>query len=118
MSKSEVEDYLKSDKRRIVILIGPNGYYLLDGHHLSRSLLEANIWNDVKDLYCEVVENWSNLSEEDFLYKMVSSNYVWLYDEKGSQPVAPGIFFRLHEQHATANGLTLFRTFASAERTS
>lgn len=92
MSKSEVTKYLSSPKRMVEIIIGPDGYYLLDGHHLSKAVNDADIKDDLKEIYCLVRDNWSGFTMDEFWYNMIFNNYAWLYDEKGYAPISPEIF--------------------------
>lgn len=89
-TSSELKKYLESADRRVDIIIGEkSGYYVLDGHHMSRALLDSDVKDDEKVIYCNIVDNWSDLSDRDFWMSMVEDNRVWLYDEKGVAPLAP-----------------------------
>jgi len=83
MSASKLTAYLL--KHRAPIAIGPGGIpYLLDGHHLARTILEAGV---KPVMYAEVKENWANLSEEKFWAEMKDHNYLYLRDEAGHGPL-------------------------------
>lgn len=90
MSSSELEKYLSSPDRRVNIVVGrKDHFHVLDGHHMSVALLNSDIPAKEKIIYCNVVQNWNDLDGETFWQNMVSSNYVWLFDEKGLSPLAP-----------------------------
>jgi len=91
-SKSDLKKYLSDEKRRLQIVIGPDAFYILDGHHLSKAVMDADIDEDDKVVYAVVKDNWRNLSDEEFLMNLVVNNYIWLYDEKGTAPIAPEHF--------------------------
>jgi len=92
MTSSEVVKYLSDPKRFIPIVSGYNGFYMTDGHHLVRSVIDADIDDSVKVMYCNVTEEWSQLAEEIFFQVMIENKCVWLYDEKGVQPIPPEYF--------------------------
>jgi len=89
MSKSDLEKYLSDEKRYVVVIIGPDGFYLVDGHHLLRAVLDADIDKDLKVLHCTILNNWQSYSMVVFWERMVDFNYVWLLDEKGVGPISP-----------------------------
>jgi len=89
-SSSELKKYLESADRRVDVIIGRKSrFYVLDGHHMSRALLDADVKEDEKVIYCNIVENLSDLSDDEFWIQMIGENNVWLYDEKGISPLAP-----------------------------
>jgi len=90
MTDSQLKAYLEDPARRVEIIIGPNDkYYLLDGHHMSRALLDADVPNKLKVIQCNVVENWSSKTQEEFWELMLNEHKLWLFDENGIAPFAP-----------------------------
>jgi len=89
LSKSEIESYLEEDGRIVLAIIGPEGFFLIDGHHMSRALLEADISSDLKIVHALIVENLEDYAKNDFWEYLIDNDQVWLYDEKGSAPFAP-----------------------------
>jgi len=88
LSNSDLEKYLKD--HTVPVVIGPDGYYLGDAHHMSRALMDADIDNDKKVLYCIIQENFHDLdSGYEFWEEMTTYGLLWLYDNKGSQPMDP-----------------------------
>ncbi len=84
--------YFHANSNPLPTIVGPNGFYITDHHHLARSLLNADVHKDEKVIYCEITYNWGGFDNmEDFWQQMVLLDQVWLYDEKGYQPIAPGI---------------------------
>jgi len=75
-----------------VIVIGDDGYFILDGHHFSIAVYEADIDDDLRYVYATVENNYKSLSTDDFWSKLVDNNYVWLFDQKGFGPISPRIF--------------------------
>lgn len=86
MRDSDLKGYLT--KHTVPVVIGPNGYYITDHHHLIAGLLNAKL-KSTHHVVARVNYNWSGLSRTDFLKKMVQSNLMWLYDEKGYAPMNP-----------------------------
>jgi len=75
----KIKKFLKSKVAPTVI--GPGGfYYILDRHHTSYSILKANIPNEFKVLYLDIIEDWSQLSRKEFASTMKKNKYTWLYD--------------------------------------
>eukprot|EP01114_Cavostelium_apophysatum_P014531 TRINITY_DN3796_c0_g1_i1.p1 TRINITY_DN3796_c0_g1~~TRINITY_DN3796_c0_g1_i1.p1 ORF type:complete len:182 (-),score=20.72 TRINITY_DN3796_c0_g1_i1:75-620(-) len=62
---------------------------MVNGHHLARALIEANIDSSMKNLFCEVLDNFSDMEVDDFWMRMMQFDYVWLYDQNGRQPLDP-----------------------------
>jgi len=87
LSKKDLVDYLSNKKRIIPIIIGDGGFYMKDRHHLTRALNDADVDDSLKYLTCNVTENW--VSHKKFWSRMIEEEHVWLYDEKGLQPVSP-----------------------------
>jgi len=87
LSKKDLVDYLSNKKRIIPIIIGDGGFYMKDRHHLTRALNDADVDDSLKYLTCSVTENW--VSHKKFWSRMIEEEHVWLYDEKGMQPVSP-----------------------------
>jgi len=89
MSKSDLAKYL--EKNPLPTIIGPDErFYVTDHHHLARSLFDADIDKDQKVIYCQITFNWRHFDkDDDFWEQMMLMQKVWLYDERGMQPMAP-----------------------------
>jgi hypothetical protein len=69
-----------------LIVKGPEDiYYLVDGHHRARALLESG----VLDFECKIIADYSQLSMADFWQKMIDQKMVWPYDAHGHGPQSP-----------------------------
>ena len=78
LSKSGLKDYLKENI--IHIVIGPGDkFYLVDGHHHARAMWEVGH----KKMRAEVIGNYADLSESDFLARMKKEGRIRLVDENG-----------------------------------
>lgn len=74
----KIDEYLK--KKIIPAVIGPDFvYYIMDGHHTSRALAEESILV----IYAQVLDDFSNMPMDDFLNRLKTENWLWLYDENG-----------------------------------
>jgi len=90
MTTKELDRYLEKPKNYVRIVIGPGGrFYLTDGHHMSKALLDADVKDSHKTLYCTVLANLADLDMDDFWDYLIEHNMIWLYDEKGMAPIAP-----------------------------
>jgi len=89
LSKSELESYLSDEKRWIIVVIGPEGFFVVDGHHLTRAVMDADVDKDLKVMHSKILQNWKSYTTEEFWERMVDFNYVWLQDEKGIGPISP-----------------------------
>jgi hypothetical protein len=68
------------------VVRGPSGsYYLIDGHHRARALVEAG----EKFFRVKLIANLSSLNSEEFWQYMIKHRMVWLYDERGEGPQDP-----------------------------
>lgn len=77
--KNKIKKYLKSNIAPAII--GPNGfYYIIDKHHTSYAILHAQIPNEFKILYLDIIENYSNLPKNEFIQILIKKHYTWLYD--------------------------------------
>lgn len=82
MSSKELDQYLLDHIAPIII--GPDAFYITDRHHLARAMVDADIENDEKYMYGQIIYNWRDYpSMEAFWQEMVIAGEVWLYDEKG-----------------------------------
>jgi fibronectin-binding autotransporter adhesin len=73
---SQVESDLLGDVEPVVI--GPGGQlYLLDGHHTFTALLDS-VWGSNPNLtvYVNVIANYSNLTQSEFLATMQSNDFL------------------------------------------
>jgi len=86
MSDKKLERYTR---KRVNCVIAKKGVYLVDGHHTSRALLDADIKKEYKNVYCDVVANMVHLDQDDFWDDLLLNRRLWLFDEKGSAPLAP-----------------------------
>jgi len=89
MSKSKLSNYLQKFENRVNCIVGRGGIYLVDGHHMSRALYDANIKDKRKELYCNVIGNLVDLDTDDFWDELLEGSRIWLFDEKGFAPLAP-----------------------------
>jgi len=92
LSKSKMEKYLEDPSHYSQIIIAPDGYRLIDGHHLARALSDCDHSSSSKITYCYVVNNWSSNDNSKFFQTLVDQNLIWLFDEKGYAPIAPEHF--------------------------
>jgi len=80
ISRSERHEYLQQNP--VPVIKGPNQeFYMIDHHHLSRSLYES----DHRKIYVQVVRDWSDLSIADFWQKMDKAGFAYLLDTKGNR---------------------------------
>jgi len=64
----------------IPVVIGPEGkFYILDGHHSSRALLESSLENSEKFLIAKVEQNFLEMDKQKFWDEMLKRNWVNLY---------------------------------------
>jgi len=93
MSSKDLKKYLEKEDNQIPIIIGLDGFYMKDGHHLTRALFDSDIDDDEKELHCEVLYNWQEDdtadTSDEFWQRMVDQQHLWLHDNKGINPVAP-----------------------------
>ena len=85
---SEVENDLLGDVEPVVI--GPGGQlYLLDGHHTFTALLDS-VWGDNPNLtvYVNVIANFSNLTQSDFLATMQADEFLLPLNNGVPEPVS------------------------------
>lgn len=88
-SKKTLKKYLKSKKRRIPVVISPDGdFYMTDHHHLATALYRAVSpeWgNKNKVLRLTILENYSygDTSWGEFWEAMQKANRSYNYDNKG-----------------------------------
>ena len=89
-SKKKLKKYLKSAKRRIPAVIGPDGdFYMTDHHHLSTALYRAVSpeWGEKsKVLHVTILENYSDgdTTWGEFWEAMKKANRSYNYDNKGT----------------------------------
>lgn len=102
MKASDVEDYLVAHV--FPGYVGPpsGSIYITDHHHTGRALLDADIDDDLKVVVVEIQENWADLAGDgvratsaadmaQFWSAMAAANQLWLYDDKGQQPLNPNL---------------------------
>lgn len=79
MGPSEYLEYILSHP--IPIVVGNQGqFYMLDHHHLSRAVAQMK----QVTLLAKVVQNWNDLSSDEFKSALIANQYVYLFDENGS----------------------------------
>jgi len=85
----KLHDYLRV--RPVPIVVRGDKFYLIDEHHLVRSLFEALHETHGKDLcvFAKVLENWSSLEEVYFWKAMHGHDWVYLFDQHGGGPRPP-----------------------------
>jgi len=82
-SFEEVEQYLRMASNLVPLIIGPDGFFMVDGHHTTRALLEANVDGNLKFVYCNITYDWSHLSTKEFNLLMTRNGLFWPYDANG-----------------------------------
>ncbi len=86
-SEDKLDDYLR--RHLIPVVIAPGGkFYLTDHHHLTRALWDADTaeTNPAKNVYAEIQQNWSQVSQTQFWENMEGKGWVYLYDQNGNGP--------------------------------
>lgn len=84
MTGKERREYLST--RPIPVIVGPGSrYYMIDKHHMARSLWQVG---EVKAV-AKVVRNWSRYGLGEFWRRMRNARYVYLFDQFGNGPHAP-----------------------------
>jgi hypothetical protein len=79
-SRSERHEYLQENP--VPVIKGPNQeLYMIDHHHLSRSLYDS----DHRKIYVQIVRDWSDLSLSDFWEKMDKAGFAYLLDTAGNK---------------------------------
>jgi len=57
---------MEKDKNISPAILSPDGdIYIIDGHHYSRSILEADFPDDIKDIYVEIADDLSDADSID-----------------------------------------------------
>lgn len=80
-NESELNKYLK--KKAFPVVISPQGqFYIVDHHHLARALYEEKI----ETTYAAILENFDEMSEEEFQKEMAKNGWFFPFDEKGKGP--------------------------------
>jgi len=65
LSKSNFVDFLAKKKNISPAVVSPSGrIFITDGHHFSRSVLESKFSKDLKEIYVEIIEDFSNLGSD------------------------------------------------------
>ncbi len=78
-----LDKYLRD--REFPAVLGPGGsIYIVDRHHLGKALMRRG----VKEVYLDVIEDWSGLESGAFWMRMHSDNHVFLFDEMGEERLA------------------------------
>lgn len=84
MDYDERHEYLSENP--IPVVVGPEGrLYMVDHHHLARAVIES----DHSKVYIQVIENYSNLSQEEFWKKMKKNHFVYLRDDVTESVLSP-----------------------------
>jgi hypothetical protein len=89
-SKKKLKRYLKSEKRRVPVVISPDGnFYMTDHHHLATALYRAISpeWGSKsKRLHLTILANYSygETSWGEFWQAMKEENRSYDYDNKGT----------------------------------
>jgi autotransporter-associated beta strand protein len=72
------------------VVIGPGGVlYLTDGHHTFLALLKSIYGASNPNVYVDVIANFSNLNQAQFLAKMQASNFLLPLNDGVIQSVNP-----------------------------
>jgi len=83
--QKKLKDYLL--QRPVPVIIGNGGkFYVIDHHHLAKSLWLAKGDTAVP---VEIIRNWSALKGDRFWRAMARSNWLYPYDAMGSGPMNP-----------------------------
>lgn len=85
MSAKRLDDYLL--QRPIPVVIGNQGTYLIDHHHLARALWDAG--KQTIKVPTVVVENWAPLDGDRFWKAMARRNWLHPFSGMGSGPENP-----------------------------
>lgn len=84
LSRKQLDKFLS--RRKVSVVLGPNGgHWLVDGHHLALALIRAGI----DEVNLNVVQDWSDTSEDEFYARMSAAGYFYLYDKRGNGPLDP-----------------------------
>lgn len=75
--KKQIADYLI--KHPVPVVIGPDGYYMVDHHHLARSVLGL----ERNKIAVTVIADLSKLSVEEFWQEMIDQKWAFNEDESG-----------------------------------
>jgi len=87
MSDDDLKDYLA--KHPVPMVVGPNNqFFITDHHHMIAALLGANL-KSTHHVVAQVTNNWAGEDRDQFFQKMLQSNLLWLYDDKGYAPMNP-----------------------------
>ena len=82
----ELGKYLLKDDRWVPLVRGPGGvFYLTDHHHLSTAMLNADIKEKEKKVYAYLINDWSELSADEFWTRMVKEHDTWLKNPAGEE---------------------------------
>lgn len=80
-AENELTKYIKEEVNPAVF--GPDHkIWIIDGHHFHYSLFKANIPEDLKRSYIEIIADFRNKSEKKFQAYMIKNQYVFLKDQK------------------------------------
>lgn len=85
MSAERLDDYLL--QRPIPVVIGNDGTYMIDHHHLARALWDAD--KRTISVPTVVVENWKPLDGDRFWKAMARRNWLYPFAGMGSGPQNP-----------------------------
>ncbi len=102
-SGGKLLDYLLP--RTVPIVIGNNGYYLIDHHHLGISLWIAKGDIDVPVL---VTRNWAPIQGDHFWKTMADNDWVYPYSALGAGPFNPNTL----KQHVKDLDNDLYRSLS------
>lgn len=85
-SRGRLHHYL--NQRPAPAVVGPEGhFYIIDRHHLSRALQLAIVPEQDKVLYLTIIENFSEMTTDQFWETMTERSWVLLF-ERG-RPIRP-----------------------------
>ena len=85
LSRDAVRLSAYQKKNPIPIVVGPGGrLFLIDHHHLTLAYLKSGLSSAV----CQVVAEYTDLSEAGFWSEMQKQSWVYPYDERGRGPLA------------------------------
>jgi hypothetical protein len=84
-SESDFLAYLRNHEKEEPVIIGPQGiFYITDHHHLARALYDIG----VSKTYCTIINNLSDVAQDDFWKQLKDNNELYLKDQSGN-PITP-----------------------------
>jgi len=77
LSEKDFVKYIEKSKNICPAILSPTGdIHIIDGHHYSRSILEADFPDDIKDIYVEIVEDFSDANSVAGILFSFSNKFI------------------------------------------